>query len=432
MKQLAAQRQLQQGARAPAAVPLGVPRGARAQPALSSAAAPTPMAASPAPAPQQSASSATQHLQSLLGICGIGGGGAMSAPAAQPAAAPPAAKTDGGLGRFFPGLLGGGGIGVMSAGAVPPMPAMPAMPANAVNQSEAEAINQLGAVMPAPATRPQRPSQGGRGLNAQRQPPPQAQPQHAMPQAPHAAQEAPRPRQPQQVSTGDPRLDAQQQQQPQQQQRSGGRSQQNKDAETFGDMASSGAGGYASSPQPQQPQQPQQARAARGRAPPAVPLGISPQAAVQAAVPAPRTSNAAAAATQHLHALLGIGIGGIGGMGGGGPPAAPPQPTSKPPAMPAPPAAARLPPPPPSSSWPAPPAAGLNGFSSLLNMGDGANMWGAPPPQQLPSQPTSGGFTSPWLSAVPPPTPPPQSQPTLEDTLAMLAAQSQAYNYGQA
>ena len=430
MKQLAAQRQLQQGARAPAAVPLGVPRGARAQPALSSAAAPTPMAASPAPAPQQSASSATQHLQSLLGICGIGGGGAMSAPAAQPAAAPPAAKTDGGLGRFFPGLLGGGGIGVMSAGAVPPMPAMPAMPANAVNQSEAEAINQLGAVMPAPATRPQRPSQGGRGLNAQRQPPPQAQPQHAMPQAPHAAQEAPRPRQPQQVSTGDPRLDAQQQQQPQQQQRSGGRSQQNKDAETFGDMASSGAGGYASSPQ--QPQQPQQARAARGRAPPAVPLGISPQAAVQAAVPAPRTSNAAAAATQHLHALLGIGIGGIGGMGGGGPPAAPPQPTSKPPAMPAPPAAARLPPPPPSSSWPAPPAAGLNGFSSLLNMGDGANMWGAPPPQQLPSQPTSGGFTSPWLSAVPPPTPPPQSQPTLEDTLAMLAAQSQAYNYGQA
>jgi hypothetical protein len=42
-------------------------------------------------------------------------------------------------------------------------------------------------------------------------------------------------------------------------------------------------------------------------------------------------------------------------------------------------------------------------------MGGAANMWGAPPPQQQQpqplmqmqmQQPTPGGFTSPWLSAV--------------------------------
>ena len=71
---------------------------------------------------------------------------------------------------------------------------------------------------------------------------------------------------PQQVSTGDPRLDAQQQ-------RGGARSQRNKDAETFGELALGGAGGGgagggggASS---------QTSRAARGRTPSAVPLGIS-------------------------------------------------------------------------------------------------------------------------------------------------------------
>jgi len=70
-------------------------------------------------------------------------------------------------------------------------------------------------------------------------------------------------------------------------------------------------------------------------------------------------------------------------------------------------------------------------------MGFGASMWGAPPqqqlpPQPLPPQPAPAAFASPWLGAVPPPTPPTQNKPTLEETLAMLAAQSQAYNYGQA
>ena len=69
----------------------------------------------------------------------------------------------------------------------------------------------------------------------------------------------------QQVSTGDPRLDAQQQ-------RGGARSQRNKDAETFGDLALGGGGGGAGGAAAGDAAS---SRAARGRAPSAVPLGIS-------------------------------------------------------------------------------------------------------------------------------------------------------------